>query len=43
MNINPKVAAELPASLIGELLIVHSEIEAFKADEMEKSMNKAKG
>ncbi len=42
LHISPKEVFELPFSLVQELLMVHSEVESYKADELEKQMNKIK-
>ncbi len=42
LNISPKEVFEMPFSLAQELLMVHTEIEALKAEEMDRAMNKMK-
>jgi|TARA_R100000479_G_scaffold134884_1_gene72004 hypothetical protein len=42
LNISPKEVFEMPFSLVQELLIIHQEIESYKAEEMDRTMNKIK-
>ena len=42
LHISPKEVFELPFSLVQELLMVHSEVESYKADELDRTMNKIK-
>jgi len=42
LNISPKEVFELPFSLVQELLMVHQEIESYKGEEIQKSLNKMK-
>ena len=42
LNISPKEVFELPFSLVQELLMVHQEIELYKGEEIQKSLNKMK-
>tara|TARA_R100000005_G_C4993401_1_gene200463 strand:+ start:560 stop:727 length:168 start_codon:yes stop_codon:yes gene_type:complete len=42
LNISPKEVFELPISLVQELMMVHQEIELFKSDKLQESMNKVK-
>jgi len=40
LNISPKEALELPMSLVVELLCVHTEIENYKAEALDKMKQK---
>jgi len=37
---SPKEVFDLPISLVQELLLVHQEIESFKADKIQESLKK---
>ncbi len=43
LSISPLEVYKMPVSLVKDLLSVHSNIEKFKAEEMEKIQKKAKG
>tara|TARA_R110000737_G_scaffold127401_1_gene159971 strand:- start:467 stop:595 length:129 start_codon:yes stop_codon:yes gene_type:complete len=38
LHISPMEAYDLPYSLVQELLLIHQEIESYKADELKKVM-----
>lgn len=42
LNISPKEAFELPISLVQELMMVHQEIEGYKAEKLQESLKKVK-
>jgi len=42
LNISPKEVFELPISLVQELLMVHQEVESFKADKLQESLKQVK-
>lgn len=42
LAISPLDVYQMPASLVRDMLMVHAEVEAYKAEELDKQMKKAK-
>tara|TARA_R100000008_G_C3551461_1_gene150645 strand:- start:279 stop:419 length:141 start_codon:yes stop_codon:yes gene_type:complete len=41
-SISPREVYEMPASLVLDMLMLHTEVEKYKAEEMDKQMKKVK-
>ena len=42
LGISPLDVYQMPASLVRDMLMVHAEVETYKAEEIDKEMKKAK-